>query len=222
MTKYTIAFLCLIGLVSSNSIYANKDVNAKLKDNVFFSVEAKKNPIKKKPTETIVLSESKANDVALMADFNALLEEMSMNKSKEEFVFDSGFLADQILDNAFDYRGVRYRFGGTSKSGMDCSGLVKTAFSDTDISLPRSSSEMAQVGERIGKTNAQKGDLIFFRTGKGNRISHVGIVTEVENDEIKFIHSSTSKGVIISSTKEDYYGKRFVQINRVVEESHTI
>ncbi|WHT40455.1 NlpC/P60 family protein [Myroides sp. mNGS23_01] len=58
--------------------------------------------------------------------------------------------------------------------------------------------------------------MIFFRTGRGSRISHVGIITEVIDDEIKFIHSSTTKGVIVSSTKEDYYKRRFVQINRVL------
>jgi len=95
---------------------------------------------------------------------------------------------------------------------------VMNAFTDTSINLPRNSSEMAKVGDKISKNDAQKGDLIFFKTGRGNRISHVGIVTEVIDDEIKFIHSSTTRGVIVSSTKEDYYKRRFVQINRVLTE----
>mgnify|MGYP003616280647 FL=1 len=66
------------------------------------------------------------------------------------------------------------------------------------------------------KDQAQKGDLIFFKTNKSREINHVGIVIEVSNEEIKFIHSSTSRGVIISSTKEPYYKKTFVQINRVL------
>lgn len=123
-----------------------------------------------------------------------------------------------MLNTAFDYEGVRYRYGGMSRKGMDCSGLVMTAFGDTSVNLPRTSSEMAQVGERVRKAEAQTGDLIFFKT-RGNRISHVGIITEVLDDEIKFIHSSTSKGVIVSSTKENYYSRTFAQINRVVLES---
>lgn len=220
MTKYTIAFLCFIGLVSGKSVYASESSAQLSKENTFFSTESQNNG-KKKKGETIVISESKAN-AAVMADLNALLEEMSMSKAEKVIADVSGDLTDQVLNNAFDYQGVRYRFGGMSRSGIDCSGLVKTAFGETEISLPRNSSEMAQIGERIGKSDAQKGDLIFFKTGRGSRISHVGIVTEVANDEIKFIHSSTSRGVIISSTKEDYYSRRFVQINRVVEDSNTI
>ena len=222
MTKYTIAFLSLIGVFGTSTTYANVAASNGNNEETFFSTEVKNNPVKKKGTETIVLSESKANDDAMMADFNALMEEMSLSKSIENEITGSTFLTEQVISNAFDYRGVRYRFGGSSRSGIDCSGLVKTAFNDTDISLPRNSAEMAQVGERVGKTDAQRGDLIFFRTGRGARISHVGIVTEVLNDEIKFIHSSTTKGVIISSTKEDYYKNRFVQINRVMEELNTI
>jgi hypothetical protein len=63
----------------------------------------------------------------------------------------------------------------------------------------------------------RKGDLIFFRTNGKSVINHVGMVTEVTDDEIKFIHSSTQKGVIISSTKEPYYGKNFAQANRILE-----
>ncbi|MDR2223410.1 MAG: C40 family peptidase [Flavobacteriaceae bacterium] len=218
MTKYTIAFLCFMGLVSGKSVYANENSTQLSKESAF-SVESK-SPVKKKKGGTIVISESKANDAAVLADLNALLEEMSMNKVEKVVADTNEVVTDQVVNAAFDYQGVRYRFGGMSKNGMDCSGLVKTAFGETEISLPRNSSEMAQMGERIGKSDAQKGDLIFFKTGRGSRISHVGIVTEVADDEIKFIHSSTSKGVIISSTKEDYYSRRFVQINRVVEEGN--
>ena len=62
----------------------------------------------------------------------------------------------------------------------------------------------------------QKGDLIFFTTNGRGYINHVGMVIDIVGDEIKFIHSSTSKGVIISSTKEHYYQKTFAQINRVI------
>lgn len=84
------------------------------------------------------------------------------------------------------------------------------------MTLPRSSSDMAaNSGVKIDRSQAQKGDLIFFAT-RGRWVGHVGMITEISEDEIKFIHSSTSSGVIISSTKEPYYAKRFVQINRVL------
>lgn len=160
--------------------------------------------------ETVVLKDSKKVDEEIRNQLESLLEEMSTTKNISEEV------SDLVLSTAFDFEGVRYRFGGTTRSGLDCSGLVMNAFNDTSITLPRNSSAMAKVGDKVSKNDAQKGDLIFFRTGRGSRISHVGIVTEVIDDEIKFIHSSTTKGVIVSSTKEDYYKRRFVQINRVL------
>lgn len=168
----------------------------------------KENPGKKK--ETLVLKESKKTDEEIRNQLDSLLEEMSTTKKAD------AELSDMVLSTAFDFEGVRYRFGGTTRSGLDCSGLVVNAFNDTSVNLPRNSSAMAKVGDKVSKNQAQKGDLIFFRTGRGPRISHVGIVTEVLDDEIKFIHSSTTKGVIVSSTNEDYYKRRFVQINRVL------
>lgn len=135
------------------------------------------------------------------------------------FDFDSSEpvgLADYIIETAVDNLGVKYRTGGTTKAGFDCSGLVYTSFKKYDVSLPRSSYEMAQYGQKIKDSEVQKGDLIFFITNGGKRINHVGIVTEVIDDEIKFIHSSVQLGVIISSTKEPYYKKNYVKVARVL------
>jgi cell wall-associated NlpC family hydrolase len=93
-----------------------------------------------------------------------------------------------------------------------------TTFKEINMVLPRSSHEMARYGVKVDKSQAQKGDLIFFATFGRGRVSHVGMVTEIVGDEIKFIHSSTSSGVIVSSSKEDYYSRTFVQINRVLQE----
>jgi cell wall-associated NlpC family hydrolase/LysM repeat protein len=128
---------------------------------------------------------------------------------------DNTFKADFIISTASQNLGTPYRSGGTSSNGFDCSGLVCTTFEKANVKLPRSSHEMATVGIKIHKSKAQKGDLIFFRT-RGSRISHVGLITEITENDIKFIHSSSSSGVIISSVNEEYYKKRFVQINRVL------
>jgi cell wall-associated NlpC family hydrolase len=126
--------------------------------------------------------------------------------------------AEFLIEKASEHMGTRYRRGGTSPGGFDCSGFVLHTFKHINFPLPRTSHEMGGCGQRVEKSQAQKGDLIFFATfGKG-RISHVGMVTEVNEDEIKFIHSSTSSGVIISSTKENYYAKSFVKINRVLKD----
>ncbi len=127
-------------------------------------------------------------------------------------------LADELIRMASDNLGIGYRSGGTSKNGFDCSGLMYTTFSSLDIKLPRSSHEMATIGKVIDPTEAQKGDLIFFKTRGGSQINHVGMVVEVNDGEIKFIHSATDGGVIISSTKEKYYEKNFTQINRVLQQ----
>ena len=76
---------------------------------------------------------------------------------------------------------------------------------------------MAEKGKQIAFENARKGDLIFFINRGQRRINHVGMVVEINGDEIKFIHSSTQSGVMISSTNEPYYKNTFAQINRMLE-----
>ncbi|RVT77650.1 peptidoglycan endopeptidase [Flavobacterium sufflavum] len=125
-------------------------------------------------------------------------------------------LIDQLISTASENIGVRYRTGGTTKDGFDCSGLMCTTFGAFDIQLPRTSFEQSQFGMKIDAENAQKGDLIFFKTNGRSQINHVGMVVEVCDGDIKFIHASVGGGVIISSIKEKYYSKRVTQINRVL------
>ncbi len=126
--------------------------------------------------------------------------------------------ADYLIRKASEHLGTRYRSGGTTSAGFDCSGLMFSTFQNVDMTLPRSSQEMANYGVRISRSQAQKGDLIFFATFGGRRVSHVGMVTEVVDGVIKFIHSSTGSGVIVSSLNEAYYARTYVQINRVLTE----
>lgn len=127
--------------------------------------------------------------------------------------------AEFLIEKASQHLGTRYHSGGSTNAGFDCSGLMYNTFQNLNVTLPRSSPEMANYGVRIDKAHAQKGDLIFFATFGGRRISHVGMITEVTPDgEIKFIHSATSSGVIVSSVSEPYYTRTFVQINRVITE----
>ena len=131
-------------------------------------------------------------------------------------VHDSTFV-DKLISTASENIGIPYRPGGTTKDGFDCSGLMCSTFGAYNIQLPRSSIEMASYGSKINAENAQKGDLIFFKTRGKRHINHVGMVVEVCCDgEIKFIHSSSHGGVIISSTKESYYERNLAQINHVL------
>ena len=137
--------------------------------------------------------------------------------SKKESKRENRSLVNKLIETATDNIGAPYKAAGTTKNGFDCSGLVFTTFQSENIKLPRSSYEQAKVGKIINIDYAQKGDLIFFKTNKSKQINHVGLIVEVSSNEIKFVHSSTSKGVIISSTKEAYYQKSFAQINRIIE-----
>lgn len=159
---------------------------------------------------TLILREEPPTLEAITKEFgaNAIVEnteEIAAEPSKIQF----------LIETASKNLGIRYRRGGISEKGFDCSGLMFTAFKEIDFTLPRSSRQQAKIGTKIDPSSAQKGDLIFFATNAVGTISHVGMITEIIGDEIKFIHSSTHLGVIISSIKELYYSKRFVQINRI-------
>jgi len=141
----------------------------------------------------------------------------SSTVNKKETKRETKYVVDNLIKTATDNIGIRYKAAGTTKNGYDCSGLVYSTFESEDIKLPRTSYEQSKIGRLIKFDDARKGDLIFFKTNNSKQINHVGLITEINREEIKFIHSSTSKGVIISSTKETYYKNSFVQINRIIE-----
>lgn len=125
--------------------------------------------------------------------------------------------ADRIVSNALEYKGVKYKFGGTSRRGMDCSGVIYVAFGEADFQLPRVSKDMAKIGRKVSLRKVKKGDLLFFKTSKSNRnINHVGLVVSNKNEQIRFLHSTTSKGVIVSFLSEKYWRKSFVKANKVL------
>jgi cell wall-associated NlpC family hydrolase len=122
----------------------------------------------------------------------------------------------EIIDYAKTFQGTRYKFGGTTEAGMDCSGLVYTAFQKENITLPRISRDMATKGILISFKDIEAGDLVFFKTSRKNTITHVGLVVEAKRGEVLFIHSTTRAGVIISSLDEAYWKKAFVEVRRVI------
>lgn len=125
---------------------------------------------------------------------------------------------DDILSEAQSYLGTPYRYGGTTRKGIDCSAFVLSVFgAAAGLTLPRVAAAQAQEGERIEKENLQKGDLLFFAQSRGGRISHVGIVEDVtEEGEIKFIHAATSRGVMVSSLNDSYWGPKYKFAKRVL------
>ena len=125
---------------------------------------------------------------------------------------------DDLLAEAQTYLGTPYRYGGMTRNGIDCSAFVLSVFGAvTGMNLPRVAASQAQEGEKIEKDQLQKGDLVFFSHQGRGRISHVGIVEEVSPEgDVKFIHAATSKGVMISSLNDSYWGPKYRFAKRVI------
>lgn len=183
--------------------------------------EAQKRGIYKKPENKKLASTGSSKNTAKAPEpKKAVVGNRINDKNDDDYVItvdNSSYLVKQLINAASENLGSNYRAGGTTPDGFDCSGLMYSTFKKFDITLPRSSVDMAKIGRKLDQNDIRKGDLIFFKTNGKHVINHVGMVTEVTDDEIKFIHSSTQKGVIISSTKEAYYGKTFEQANRILE-----
>ena len=142
-----------------------------------------------------------------------LFEQDTVNLRQQK---DADFQADNVKllkSKAFGFLGTRYRFGGTSRNGLDCSAFVQKVFNEMEVSLPRTAREQYERGEIVTRGDMQKGDLIFFRT-YASFPSHVGIY--LGNN--RMIHaSSRDKRVVISSVDTPYYRSRFIGAKRVAK-----
>jgi len=115
------------------------------------------------------------------------------------------------------YLGTPYRYGGISKSGIDCSGLILQSYKTINLDLPRSSADQSETGKKVKIQQLRPGDLLFFAMGKRRRkITHVGMVTNVTKDKIMFIHASTSAGVVERDLRQEYYMKHFRGARRII------
>jgi cell wall-associated NlpC family hydrolase len=122
-------------------------------------------------------------------------------------------LLDKLKKAIESFLGTPYVWGGRSRRGTDCSGFTQTVFSEIGIELPRNSKQQWNMGKKVAYQNLKMGDLVFFIT-IGSRISHVGVVTNGKDK--KFVHASSSRGVVKSDLKSKYYQKRYVGARRVL------
>lgn len=109
-----------------------------------------------------------------------------------------------LIEEIDEWYGTPYSYGGSSKRGIDCSAFARTLFNDVfNAALPRTAQEQYDYCDHIKKSQLKQGDLVFFHTTSRSRVTHVGVY--LQNG--KFVHASTSSGVMISDL-EDYYWRR--------------
>ncbi len=136
----------------------------------------------------------------------------SIVRSSGTYVSSRPLSSTSLIDKAYGYLGVRYHYGGTSRAGIDCSGFARAVYSTQGIKLPRTSIEQSHVGKAVGQSELRQGDLVFFRTRGGSRVSHVGVY--IGNG--KFIHASSGKGQVTTSSLSDgYYSRRYAGARRI-------
>ena len=123
---------------------------------------------------------------------------------------DAAAKTTNITKTATSLTGIKYRYGGTTRAGFDCSGYVGYVFKKNGLKVARTSRAMYASGRAVKKSSLRNGDLVFFNT-TGRGVSHVGIY--VGNG--KFAHASTSKGVRVDRVNDSYWGKRYIGAKRV-------
>ncbi len=132
------------------------------------------------------------------------LEEKQKSEAKGDNV-------KQLKNAAFGFLGTRYRFGGNTRNGLDCSAFVQKVFRELDVALPRSAREQFEIGNEVSPGDLKKGDLVFFRT-YAHYPSHVGIYL----GDNRMIHaSSRDRRVVISKLNSNYYRARFLGAKRI-------
>lgn len=125
-------------------------------------------------------------------------------------------IKSRIMNQYADWKGVRYRLGGTTKRGIDCSAFVQQTFRDQfGLDLPRSTWEQKDTGKEVSRNKLRPGDLVLFRSGSTGR--HVGIYLGNDN----FVHASTSSGVMISSLNDSYWKPRYREARRILSRTQS-
>jgi len=119
----------------------------------------------------------------------------------------------QVVQQALRYTGTRYKFGGTSKRGMDCSGLVSRVWSDLKMKkVPRASAALYNSGKPVRMAELRPGDLVFFKNTYKRGISHVGVYA----GKNKFVHAANRRqGVTITRLSDPYYQLHYAGARRL-------
>lgn len=154
----------------------------------------KKDKSSKSTNTTKKTTIKKPNDLAEISEILDVSESTLKNKNLYNFII--------------DWYGTPYKYGGMNEDGIDCSGFTNILYKEIyKIQIPRVSKDIAENVKRKYTEDLKEGDLVFFSFGKTGIVNHVGIY--LHNN--KFVHASTSKGVIISNLTEPYFGDYLVK-----------
>lgn len=214
-------FFCIAGLVQSCALFKPSPVkSSRINNSPFFdNIAIALNPKGPKSDQTQDRSAGSIGSIEDRSD-GTYLNDLQGIEYIPPVVFRYAVLLDievekltnkKLIEYVHQWWAVPYRIGGNSKEGIDCSafvqGLTNEAFG---LSLPRTSREQADYCKQISKQELKEGDLVFFASGRS--ISHVGMY--ISNN--KFVHASTSMGVVISDLDEAYWSRRFVKAGRLL------
>ena len=199
-TNQKLLLLILVGVTLFSSCSTQKKVSAsRQKSRTGHVGSARNTGVEREPLRTVEIS----------PELEEALEEEPIAEE----------ITQKVISTARTFIGTPYKYGGTTRSGMDCSGLLINSFRPVKVNLPRSSAAQSKVGIEVKMNELQPGDLVFFATGnKKKEITHVGLVTDVKSkNNVKFIHASSSLGVVETNLFAEYYQKRFRVARRVLD-----
>jgi len=163
------------------------------------------------------LTDGYKNSVATTTDEELTTPSLTFDDTWEAFTKE-----DEILETAQNFLGTKYVWAANGPSAFDCSGFTKYVFKQNGITLPRYSGNQARIGKKVGFSELQKGDLVFFDTEKKfrHKVNHVGIYI----GDHKFIHASSAKKrvIITSFDKKKFYKNKFLYARRVINTNENV
>ncbi|HYE56107.1 MAG TPA: NlpC/P60 family protein [Chitinophagaceae bacterium] len=168
----------------------------------------------KKANAPVTVNKAETNKTAHTINTAEAIEVLPTLRFKYSILLDEPVEAltnEPLLEFLEEWYGTRYRLGGNDKTGIDCSAFVQSFLSTLyGLSISRTCKEQYHQSRRIKRSQLQEGDLVFFKT-RGRTISHVGVY--LRNN--KFVHASTSSGVMISDLSDEYFAKRYAGAGRM-------
>lgn len=139
--------------------------------------------------------------------------ESTSKEARRGAVAEGAVTRTKIEEVAKPWLGTPYRYGGASRRGIDCSALVQNVIGDLGTELPRTVRDQSVAGAPVSASGIAPGDLVFFRL-TSTTIDHVGVALDAN----RFVHASTSRGVVVDHLMDKYFSRRFAGARRVLEE----